>query len=122
MIRVTSLSHSRDGWRLHVTDQVRWRYLLDSLHGITCRLTRGWLCPLCLCGRLDWTYSIGWGPRDQYDLKARSLGSWLFDLGQWDPMKGSVEVWAGPVTAEEAAKINPEFAAEMNDLKDEANA
>jgi hypothetical protein len=85
VIRIASVVHGKDGYILRVEDVPAWAYAIDTVNkaiiGAVCEWSRGYLCPLCLCAKWDWTFKAGWG-RDEDGLRRHNLGSLLFRLGQ----------------------------------------
>jgi hypothetical protein len=121
MLRLASVSHSRDGYRLHVDDVPVWAWAIDSVNiGIiqaTCSLSSGWACPLCLCSKVSWAWKIGWG-RDEDGLRRHSLGGFLFGLGQRGGrfcLKRSREVYVRPLTFDEMCERFPDKRVEWDD-------
>lgn len=73
MIRETHVSHSRDGYALHVTEVPLWALVVQRSGETVC----GWTGS-ALCGaRWEWPYKVGFGRRDEYGWRW-SLGSLLF--------------------------------------------
>lgn len=86
MIRTASVWHGKDGYSLHVRDIPAWAYAVDAVNcgliATACKVTSGWGCPLCLCGKAEWTFRVGWGWDAAYEMRRHSLGGLLFALGQ----------------------------------------
>lgn len=123
MLRLATVSHSKDGYSLHVEDVPVWAWALDSLIGGTsralCKLTRGWGCPLCLCNQIpDRVFQIGWGWDAEYEMRRHSLGSLLFALGQHDgnfSYRRRREVYVRPLTFDEVCEHFPDKRTEWDD-------
>lgn len=106
MIRTVSVWHGKDGYILCVTDKKAWRMAEEWLAVTMCKMSRGYLCPLCLCNRWPWTFAVGWG-RDDDGCRTHSLGSFLFHLGQRSDLTGSREVYECPLTFGEVCERFP---------------
>jgi hypothetical protein len=85
VIRTARVCHSKDGYILEILDIPAWAYALDAANegiiAVVCKATKGYLCPLCLCAKWEWTFRVGWG-RDEDGLRRHSFGGLLFGLGQ----------------------------------------
>ena len=114
MVRTVSVWHGKDGYTLHVTDEVAWWWLVGYAWGAVCKMSRGYLCPLCLCNHWEWTFKVGWG-RDEDGLRTHSLGTLLFRLGQFDMHRGSRIVYERPLTFDEVCGHFPEARSEDDD-------
>lgn len=114
MIRTVSVWHGRDGYSLRVIDKKAWRMAEEWLTTAVCKVSRGYLCPLCLCSRWQWTFAAGWG-RDEDGCRTHSLGHFLFRLGQRNDLIGSREVIERPLAFDEVCEHFPESRTEDDD-------
>lgn len=121
MIRTARVYHNKDGYTLHVIDVPVWAYAIDAVNdaiiGAVCGASRGWLCPLCLASKADWTFGIGWG-RDEDGHHRHSLGGLLFKLGQRGGrfhLNREKELYARPLTFDEVCEHFPDSRAEWDD-------
>lgn len=108
MIRLASVWHGRDGYTLKIHDVKARAWLEEQVTDAVCKLSRGWACPLCLCCRCDWAFRVGWGGRDDDGTLRRSLGHFLWRLGQRGWLDGAREAFSCPLTFEQVCESFPD--------------
>lgn len=114
MIRQASVWHGKDGYTLRVHDVHALRLAEERAADIVCGASRGYLCPLCLCSRWEWTFGLGYG-RDEDGLRRRSLGGFLFHLGQRNRLIGSKLIYERAMAFEEVCEHFPDSRSEDDD-------
>lgn len=119
-MRVWKLWHNQDGWRVQVLEVRAWRVALEKL-GVPAinTLTGHVFC----CHIPEQAFSIAVGPAHYVDdYLTNSLGSKMFDLGQWINRLGTFghidrQHWI-PISDETARQLDPEFFDEIQSIFD----
>jgi hypothetical protein len=122
VIRTARVCHSKDGYILEVRDIPAWAYALDAANdwivAVACKATKGYLCPLCLSAKWEWTFRVGWGWDAEWEMRRHSLGGLLFKLGQRGGrfhLKRQREVYSRLLTFDEVCEHFPDCRLDYDD-------
>lgn len=74
-MRIGSVSYSRDGYSLEVTEIPLRVLVIRRLGGWALTATGHLFC----CHLPEWTYRVGWGWDADYEILDHNLGSWLWN-------------------------------------------
>lgn len=113
-IAIATIWHGKDGYSLHVHDAKLLPWLEEEVTQLACSVSRGYLCPLCLCNKWDWTFRIGWG-RDGDGLHTHSLGGLLFHLGQRTWLSSAEQIYTCDLPFDEVCEHFPGARVEWDD-------
>lgn len=110
--------HGQDGWRVQLLEAHPWWVALEKLAvpAIT-TLTRHLFC----CNIPEAAFGIPLGAAHYVDdYMTNSLGSKMFDIGQWINQLGTLghidrQQWI-PISDETARRLDPEFFAEIQSI------
>lgn len=117
-MRIWAVGHGKDGWKLHVLESSAWWVAVEQLAVPTINTVTGHvLC--CHIPEVAFKIPLGTARRED-DYLVNSLGSLMFDVGQWINRLGtfghtSREEWL-PIHPDIAFRLDPEFFADVEHI------